>query len=66
MDAIEALKTRRSIRGYTGKPVSRETIEKIIDCGRLAATARNLQPWEFVVVTERRAARTAGRAGQLR
>jgi nitroreductase len=53
MDAIEALKTRRSIRAYTGAPVSREMIEQIIDCGRLAATARNLQPWEFVVVTER-------------
>ena len=27
-------------------------IEDIIDCGRLAATANNLQPWEFVAVTE--------------
>jgi len=52
MDCIEALKTRRSIRAYTGEPVSREVIEDIIDCGRLAATAINLQPWEFVVVTE--------------
>jgi nitroreductase len=54
MDAIEALKTRRAIRAYTAKPVSREMIEQIVDCGRLAATAKNLQPWEFVVVTERR------------
>jgi len=53
MDAIEALKTRRSIRAYTAAPVSREMIEKIVDCGRMAASARNLQPWEFVVVTER-------------
>jgi nitroreductase len=53
MEAIEALKTRRSIRAYTAQPVSREMLEKIVDCGRMAATARNLQPWEFVVVTER-------------
>jgi nitroreductase len=53
MDCIEALKTRRSVRAYTGEPVSREVIEDIIDCGRLAATANNIQPWEFVVVTER-------------
>jgi nitroreductase len=52
MDCIEALKTRRSIRAYTGEPVSREMIEDIIDCGRLAPTAINIQPWEFVVVTE--------------
>ncbi len=53
MDCIEALKTRRSVRAYTGESISREVIEDIIDCGRLAATANNLQPWEFVVVTER-------------
>jgi nitroreductase len=52
MDCIEALKTRRSVRAYTGEPISREVIEDIIDCGRLAATAINIQPWEFVAVTE--------------
>jgi len=54
MDAIEALKTRRSVRAYTGEPVSRKTLEEIVDCGRLAASARNRQPWEFVVVTDRK------------
>jgi len=29
-----------------------ETIEDIVDCGRLAATAINIQPWEFVAVTD--------------
>jgi nitroreductase len=52
MDAIEVLKTRRSVRAYINEPVSRKTLEDIIDCGRLAATAINVQPWEFVVVTE--------------
>ena len=51
MEAIEALKTRRAVRAYTRQPVPREVIEDIIDCGRLAATAINIQPWEFVVVT---------------
>ena len=51
MECIEALKTRRSVRAYTGEPVSREVIEDLVDCGRLAATAVNIQPWEFVVVT---------------
>ena len=53
MDAIEVLKTRRSVRAYIGVPVPREIIEDVIDCGRLAATAVNIQPWEFVVVTGR-------------
>ncbi len=53
MDAFEALKTRRSVRAYdTGKPVPREMLEQLVDCGRLAASARNTQPWEFVVVMD--------------
>lgn len=52
MDAIEALKTRRSIRKYLEKPVPKELVENLVGIGRLAATANNLQPWEFVVVTE--------------
>jgi len=52
MDAIEVLKTRRSVRAYRNEAVPKNILEDIIDCGRLAATANNLQPWEFVVVTE--------------
>lgn len=52
MDAIEALKTRRSVRIYEGKAVPRDMIEEIIDTARLAPTANNIQPWDFVVVTE--------------
>lgn len=53
MDAIEALRGRRSVRAYEpGKSIPADVIETIVDCGRLAATARNVQPWEFVVVTD--------------
>ena len=52
MDAIEVLKTRRSVRAYSSEPVPKSIIEDVIDCGRLAATANNRQPWEFVVVKE--------------
>ncbi len=52
MDALQALRGRRSVRAYDeNKPVSREMIEAVVNCGRLAATARNEQPWEFVAVT---------------
>ena len=52
MDALDVLKTRRSVRAYSNQPVPREVVADIIDCGRLAATAINIQPWEFVVVTD--------------
>jgi len=52
MDALLALKTRRSVRSYKPDPVPNKIIEDIVDCGRLAATARNRQPWEFVAITD--------------
>ena len=36
MDAIEMLKTRRSVRAYTRASIPRKIIEEIVDCGRLA------------------------------
>ena len=53
MDAMEAITTRRSVRQFSQKPVPDELIYKLIDAGRLAPTANNVQPWEFVVVTNK-------------
>jgi len=53
MDALEAIRRRRSVRKYTGDSIPRDDLEKIVDAGRLAATGSNRQPWDFIVVTER-------------
>ena len=53
MDALQALTTRRSVRVYRADPVPRDLIEQVLEAARHAATANNLQPWEFVVVTDR-------------
>ncbi len=62
MDAIEALKTRRSVRAYKADPVPQDVLEDVVDCGRMAATAHNDQPWEFVVVTDREMLKRLGEA----
>lgn len=49
---IQAITDRRSIRKYQDKPVPREMVEEIITAGMLAPSAKNRQPWKFVVVTE--------------
>ncbi len=53
MDVFEAIKNRRSVRSYTGAPIPRPDLEKIVDAGRLAASGHNCQPWDFIVITER-------------
>ena len=52
MNALEAIAQCRSVRSYRPDPVSQELIDKVVDAGRRAPTARNVQPWEFVVVTD--------------
>ena len=51
-ETLKVLKERRSVRKYQKKEIPREVIEEIIDCARLAPTAINIQPWEFIVITE--------------
>ena len=41
------------MRAYKQAPVDKQVIEDIVDCGRLAATAINIQPWRFIAVTDR-------------
>jgi nitroreductase len=52
MEVFEAIRARRTVRKFTGAPVSRAHLEQIVDAGRLAASGNNRQPWEFIAVTE--------------
>lgn len=52
MSLYETLITRRSVREFSDKIVPKEIIEKIIYAGQRAATAMNVQPWIFIVVTD--------------
>ena len=52
MDVYEAIKTRRSIRKYLDKPLVWDDVYKIVDSGRLAPSAGNLQNWKFIVVLD--------------
>jgi nitroreductase len=52
MDALEAIRKRRSVREYTGDPIPTKDLETIVDAGRLAATGSNQQPWDFIVITD--------------
>ena len=44
---------RRAVRKYKNKPVEKEIIEQIIDAGRMAPSAINMQPWKFYILTNK-------------
>ena len=52
MDAIEAIFTRRSVRKYLPKPVPEEIVRKLLAAAMQAPSARNQQPWQFVVIDD--------------
>jgi len=53
MDVYSAVKNRRSVRRFKKEPFAEETLEKLLDAARLAPSAGNAQPWQFIVVRNR-------------
>ena len=51
MDIIEAIRSRKSIRGYKPDPVPQEVLREILDIAICSPSAMNTQPWEITVVT---------------
>jgi len=52
LDVFEAVLKRHSVRSYKSTPVPEEKLMKILEAGRLAPSAANIQPWHFIVVRE--------------
>ena len=52
-ERLEIIFSRRSIRRYTGEPVTESEIQSLLEAGMAAPSASNRKPWHFVVVTDR-------------
>jgi nitroreductase len=53
-DALSVIHNRKSVRSFTGQGVSKDALDKVVRAGMAAPTAVNMQPWAFVVVTDRK------------
>lgn len=52
-DVLTVIHQRKSVRNYTAEPVAEQELDQLVRAGFAAPSARNLQPWEFYVVTDR-------------
>jgi nitroreductase len=50
MDVLLAVASKRDVRQYAPTPIPEDAVRRILDAGRLAGSARNRQPWQFLVV----------------
>jgi nitroreductase len=64
MEVFEAVRTILAVRHYQDKPVPEAVLRRIVEAGRLAASAKNMQPWHFVVVQNRETLRQLGSLAQ--
>jgi nitroreductase len=53
MAILEAIRKRYSCRSYLNKPIEQNKLDEILEAARLAPSAKNLQDWRFVVVTDK-------------
>jgi nitroreductase len=53
METWDAITARRNVRAFSGRAVSDEDLDRILEAGRRAPSSRNWQPWDFVLVTDR-------------
>jgi nitroreductase len=53
MDTLTCIRTRRTTREFLPRDVPEPTIRRILEAGRLSPSARNQQPWHFVVIQDK-------------
>ena len=52
MDTWDAVRARRNVRSYRPEPVPDSDLQRIVEAGWRAPSAKNRQPWDFVIVTD--------------
>jgi nitroreductase len=65
METYRLIVSKRDLRTYTDRPIPRDVLLRILDAGRRSGSARNRQPWEFVVVTDRGQLTRLSRTGRF-
>jgi nitroreductase len=53
MDTFTCIRTRREIRSFTDRPITDDSLLRILEAGRLAPSSKNSQPWHFVVIRDK-------------
>jgi nitroreductase len=54
METWDAIRSRRNVREFDDRPLPAGDLDRILEAGRRSPSSQNWQPWDFVVVTDRR------------
>ena len=62
MDVLEAIRTRRSVRSYSSRPIAPDVMDRMLQALHYAPSACNLQPWRFILITDEELRRKVAQA----
>ncbi|MDH3944284.1 MAG: nitroreductase family protein [Anaerolineae bacterium] len=65
MNVNEAIRSKRAVRTFIDEPLTAGAIDAILNAGRLAQSAKNTQPWQFIVVQEKGALEEMSKLGHF-
>ncbi len=65
MNVAEAIKTKRAIRKFQDKPIPADALQAILWAGRRAQSAKNSQPWHFIVLQDRQRLKDLSQLGDF-
>ena len=54
METWDAIRARRNVRDYEYRPIDDDLLDRILEAGRRSPSSINWQPWDFVMVTDRK------------
>jgi len=65
MQVYEAIRSKRAVRTFQDRPIPEEQVQRILNAGRLAQSAKNMQPWHFIAIQDRAALQALSELGHF-
>jgi nitroreductase len=64
MNVSEAIRSKRAVRQFADQPLPEETVRAILNAGRRAQSAKNIQPWHFIAIRQRSTLQALSQMGE--
>ncbi len=52
MGVLDVIRKRKSVRKYKSDPIPEDVLLRVLEAARLAPSAKNLQPWKFIIIKD--------------
>ncbi|MFQ5611500.1 MAG: nitroreductase family protein [Anaerolineae bacterium] len=65
MNVYEAIRAKRAVRRFQDKPLPDDVVNAILNAGRLAQSAKNMQPWHFLAIRDKATLKALSDLGQF-